>query len=222
MNTLLIRLSGKMQSFGNASHQWEKNTMDFPTKSAVIGMLGNAAGKLRTDSLDEYKGLRVCCLIEREGVKMVDFQIAGSSGGCKSAEGKIIRNKDGSIGSKRVWKEYLQDCKFIVSIESENLELLEKIENDLKHPKRILSLGRKCCNPSESIPIKGGLKVGMNYEEAFRSYMEQWGLTDKRLVVECVDGNERIFDEPDDYSIDNRNYLMRKIKMVNSKELIGV
>ena len=155
-NTLMLRLSGVLQSFGIDSKHWKRDTGGYPTKSMVVGMLGNAAGKYRYDSFDEYRGLRMCSLVEREGRLYDDYQAIRN---CLNAQGSLKNSASNPI-HKIVDKWYVEDGKFIVALESSDKDLLKKIYNDVVHPKRLLYLGRKCCAPYETIPMKNSIFPG--------------------------------------------------------------
>lgn len=74
MATLLLRLAGPIQSWGVESKFEIRRTINFPTKSGVIGMLAAAFGYSREDSLDELNRLKFGVRIDREGKLIRDYQ----------------------------------------------------------------------------------------------------------------------------------------------------
>ena len=66
MYTLLLRLSGPLQSWGSDSLYDNRNTDYYPTKSGVIGLIAAALGLKREDSLEKLN--TQYALIVRENI----------------------------------------------------------------------------------------------------------------------------------------------------------
>lgn len=75
MYTLLLRLSGPLQSWGSDSLYDNRNTDYYPTKSGVIGLIAAALGLKREDSLEKLNTLKFGVRIDCQGEYMKDFQI---------------------------------------------------------------------------------------------------------------------------------------------------
>ena len=75
MYTLLLRLSGPLQSWGADSLYDNRNTDYYPTKSGVIGLIAAALGLKREDSLEKLNTLKFGVRIDCQGEYMKDFQI---------------------------------------------------------------------------------------------------------------------------------------------------
>ena len=58
MPTLMLALSGPMQSWGSESRFTRRATEQMPTKSGVIGMLAAAQGRRRSDPVEDLVGIR--------------------------------------------------------------------------------------------------------------------------------------------------------------------
>ena len=58
MSTLLLRLAGTLQSWGDDSKFEIRRTEKEPTKSGVIGLLAAALGRRRDESLDDLIQLK--------------------------------------------------------------------------------------------------------------------------------------------------------------------
>ena len=54
MKTLLLKLSGPMQSWGTSSHFNTRHTDLYPSKSAIIGMLAASLGYRRDENTIRY------------------------------------------------------------------------------------------------------------------------------------------------------------------------
>ena len=75
MYTLLLRLSGPLQSWGSDSLYDNRGTDYFPTKSGVIGLIAAALGLKRGASLEELNSLQFGVRIDCQGEYIKDFQI---------------------------------------------------------------------------------------------------------------------------------------------------
>lgn len=137
--TLLLRLSGPLQSWGSDSLYDDRETDYFPTKSGVTGMLAAALGLQRGDSLEELNCLKFGVRVDFQGTYLNDYQIT-------------------NMGEK--WKlnvshrGYLSDALFLAGVCTHDLQVLEKLEAALKHPKFVLYLGRKSCPPTQPVFLK--------------------------------------------------------------------
>ena len=78
MNTLLIRLSAPMQSWGTQSRFTVRDTGLEPSKSGVLGLICAAVGIDREDDngLQSLTSLRMGVRVDREGILRVDFHTA--------------------------------------------------------------------------------------------------------------------------------------------------
>lgn len=149
MSGLLLHLSGPMQSWGTHSHWNFRDTLTYPSRSGLIGMLAAAMGNDRRERLDRYTGLGFTIRIDRPGRTMVDFQTVGGgrpreetpplADGGRRAEGK------GTIVSHR---HYLADAAFTVAVTSSSEQLLEELRTALCAPIFGLHLGRRSCPPT--------------------------------------------------------------------------
>lgn len=156
--TLLMRFHAPMQSYGLHQGHDERGTEMYPTKSAVIGLVANALGRRRGDSIDDLRALRLGIRVDDEGEILRDFQtVRGAIGANNRKIHNVVRNKF-----------YLQDAMFLVGLEGER-SLLEAIKSALKRPARPLFLGRKSCPPSSPIYLPKGL-INKALEKALASY----------------------------------------------------
>ncbi|NOQ36534.1 MAG: type I-E CRISPR-associated protein Cas5/CasD [Methylococcaceae bacterium] len=169
---LLLWLESPLQSWGHDSKFGRRDTLNFPTKSGVLGMVCCAlgAGGEQKELLAEFAPLQQTVLSfvrtrkksEDERVKLDrepllrDFQMVGSGYDDKdpwqsllipkTAEGK----KAVGGGAKLTYRYYLQDAYFAVVLEVPN-DKSEKIAKALQAPAWDLYLGRKSCVPTDFI-----------------------------------------------------------------------
>jgi len=168
---LLLWLEAPLQSWGHDSKFGRRDTLNFPTKSGILGLVCCAMGKggEQREFLAEFASLNQTVLsfvrsrkkkeemikIDREPL-LRDFQMVGSGYDDKdpwqsllipkTAEGK----KAVGGGAKLTYRYYLQDAYFAIILQVPN-EQAEKIADALKHPVWDLYLGRKSCVPTDFI-----------------------------------------------------------------------
>lgn len=168
-HTLLMRLVAPMQSWGVQSDFTHRDTGLEPSKSGVIGLLCAALGKSRDEAHPDNRGkptlielanLRMGARVDREGLLKRDYHTAGK-GGYLKASGSVEQKN--LIVSERF---YLADAAFLVGVESDNLELLHKLDDALHHPHWSLFLGRKAFAPSEPVWAENGVRENQPLEEA--------------------------------------------------------
>ena len=77
MKTILLKFAGPMQSWGTDSHFETRHTDLYPSKSAVIGLIGAALGIRRDDkSISDLDALKFAVRVDREGSLLKDYHIA--------------------------------------------------------------------------------------------------------------------------------------------------
>jgi CRISPR system Cascade subunit CasD len=148
-NTLLLRLEGPLQAWGDQQSKFVvRRTADAPTKSGVVGMLCAALGIGRTEAaevwLPKLGGLRMGVRNDAPGVRWWDYHTVGAGTKMRTAEGG---HKEGAMLTRR---EYLCDASFLVALQGEPA-LIAALEAAMKAPKWTLYLGRKCCPPSRPL-----------------------------------------------------------------------
>ena len=156
MRSLLLRLAGPMQSWGTSSRFIERDTLQEPSKSGVIGLLCAAMGVRREDRDPPValSLLRMGVRVDRRGVLAYDYQTAQNV--LKAKDGKVNRN-DNTVQS---WRYYLADAQFLVGFQAETeaqASLLERAWAALQVPCFPSSLGRRSYLPSWSVFLADGL-----------------------------------------------------------------
>ena len=168
---MVLHLDGIFQSWGNGGTEKLKMTSQFPTKSAIVGLISCALGYSREDKdkiADLSESLKMAVRMDRNGRKIKDFQNVG--GGSYSAmqvghcavESLLKGGHKLASPNKLIDKEYLSDSAFTVVLEGD-VELLEKCEQAIRNPKWTYTLGRYCCIPS--VPIYGKKDEKVIYTE---------------------------------------------------------
>lgn len=192
MPTLLIRLSGPMQSWGTRSRFDDRDTERMPSKSGVIGLLCAALGRPRQASLRDLAELRMGVRADEPGILASDYHtVGGGDQGVAKASGAA----PSTVLSRR---HYLAGAAFLVGLEGDRT-VLECAHAALRRPCWPLCLGRKAFPPGVSVWLPDGLRAG-TLEEELRAYVwlptleaERWPLrrapgVPLRMEMECSEG----------------------------------
>ena len=162
-STLLLRLCGPMQSWGFRSRFDNRDTALEPTRSGVTGLLCAALGWERDHDLTDFQPLKMGVRIDAPGRVMVDYQTAQ----------EVIRANGASGGTVQSWRYYLSDARFLVGLESEDLDWLHRLDGALRNPIYPLFLGRKSYVPSLPVALpRTGVLPGQELEEALKN--QEW------------------------------------------------
>jgi len=165
---LLLWLEGSLQAWGHDSKFGRRDSLTFPTKSGVLGLVCCAlgAGGEQRELLAELADLDLQVMayvpLDRHGQAKArepllrDFQMVGSGYDDadpwqslmipKTSEGK----KAVGGGTKMTYRYYLQDMAFAVALQV-SAARVDAIAAGLQSPVWDLFLGRKTCAPTELI-----------------------------------------------------------------------
>lgn len=143
MKTATIRLTAPLQSYGNQASFNQRTSDNYPSKSAVIGIIAAALGYRRDDArILQLNNLLFAVRIEQSGNMMTEFQTVE------------YQKSSTKTARKLTYREFIQDAVFIVAIGSDNDHEIEKIVSALKHPKFQLYLGRRSNPPAGPLMIE--------------------------------------------------------------------
>ena len=189
MKTILLKFAGPMQSWGTDSHFETRHTDLYPSKSAVIGLIGAALGIRRDDkSICDFDSLKFAVRVDQEGSLLKDYHIA-----------RKYKNSGDFDRTYVTERYYLEDAVFVVAISHEDDNFIEKIYEALKRPYFQMFLGRR------SIPVLADFILG-NFDGDIRTVLEkcEWQAKDyykkryntsqKSLDIYCDKG---VFDNAD-------------------------
>ncbi len=205
MNTLLIRLSAPMQSWGTQSRFTVRDTGLEPSKSGVVGLLCAALGIDREDDvgLAPLALLRMGVRVDREGLLKVDYHTA-----------KDVRMANGKLKNTELSNRYyLANAVFLVGLESDELSSLERVQAALHNPTWALFLGRKAFVPSEPIPLEDGLRRDESLEQALLTFPRLCESENDKLraVLEDQKGAVVRADQPISFSRAGRKFASRRV-----------
>jgi len=169
-NTLFLRLSGPMQSWGTGSRLQIRRTDAYPSKSGVLGMILCAMGVPRAkapEALGPLVALAMGVRLDRPGIPDWDYHTAGAGVGIRQAKGGVkytaTTREPETLLSRR---EYLLDASFLVALHGDG-EVIAQVAEALDKPVWPVFLGRKCCIPTE--PVLAGSGQFSTLREALAS-----------------------------------------------------
>lgn len=168
---LLLWLEAPLQSWGHDSKFGRRDTLNFPTKSGVLGLICSAlgAGGEQCELLAEFAALNQTVLsfvrsrdnggepikIDREPL-LRDFHMVGSGYDDKDPWTSLLipKTSEGKKavggGAKMTYRHYLQDARFAVLLQVPG-DKAQAIAEALQNPTWDVYLGRKNCVPTDFI-----------------------------------------------------------------------
>lgn len=169
MNYLKLHLSGVLQYYSSTTNTSLRDvfyTEIYPTKSAIIGLIGSALGYQRNSEelieLNKKINNIQCKIVNVESTPitvLTDFQTIRSftkytTFQNKKKQGQLIpfNTVDGGIKNEGLVKRvnYLQNADFEVYVCADD-SFLKQIYEAIQNPVYPLYLGRKCCIPNKPI-----------------------------------------------------------------------
>lgn len=203
---LLLWLEAPLQSWGFDSKFGRRETLKFPTRSGVVGLVCSAlgAGGEQRELLAEFSSLRQTVIsfvrsrqtengkqkLDREPL-LRDFQMVGSGYDDRDPwmslmiPKTISGGKSVGGGTKMTYRFYLQDTFFAVIFESLPQRSLE-IAEALRNPVWDLYLGRKNCVPTDFI-YRGTFETQEEAEKSAYDIATEKNLLEDFRVLDGVD-----------------------------------
>ncbi len=163
MKTLILKTEG-MSAYGLQTFDVHRKINHFPTRSAIIGLLGAALGITRENHQQLYslsKKIKIAVQVNNTGQKIVDYHTVQNF---RSPMGKIQK------GTKPTYREYWCDSQYSFAITTDD-DTIELLRTQVKAPVFTLFQGRKSCpltrplfdsvvkndNPANALKELGGL-----------------------------------------------------------------
>lgn len=136
MKTILLKLSGPLQSWGTNSRFETRGTDLYPSKSAIIGMIAASLGYRRDEDekIQKLNKLDFAVRVDVQGNLLKDYHIAQKLDRRGRFDRTYVTNR-----------YYLEDATFVVGIGHEEDSFMKIIEEGLKKPYYQPFLGRRSC-----------------------------------------------------------------------------
>lgn len=136
MTTLLLRLAGPLQAWGDSSRFTQRQTRREPTKSGIIGMLAAAQGRRRTEQVEDLVELDFAVRVDQPGTVLRDFHTAIR---WETGDSMPLSNR-----------YYLQDAVFVAGVAGDPA-LVNGLADAVRSPHWAPFLGRRSCAPSRPV-----------------------------------------------------------------------
>ena len=202
VETILLKFSGPLQSWGVGSHFETRHTDIYPSKSAVIGMIAASMGYRRNQDNEIIKlnALDFAVRVDQQGHLLRDYHTARKYKKNAEFERTYVTNR-----------YYLEDAIFIIAIGSKNEQWIEELYSGLKKPYFQPFMGRR------SLPLPSDFligKTGMGTIESLKKFPWQAKKWYRKMHT-----NE-IYIYADAELLDGKGLLMRKdrVKSFSQKE----
>ncbi|WP_109472928.1 type I-E CRISPR-associated protein Cas5/CasD [Ornithinimicrobium cavernae] len=205
MRTLLLRLAGPLQAWGDSSRFTERQTRREPTKSGVLGLLAAAQGLRRTDPVEDLISLDFAVRIDQEGTVLSDFQTA------------INWETGQSMPLSR--RYYLADAVFVAGVGGDP-SLIQGLADAVRSPVWAPFLGRRACPPAWPLYLgvaEGDVRTAVRSApwQAANWYRRQRGsMAELRMYADAQAGetrHESIRDVPRSYDPRRREHGWRDV-----------
>lgn len=217
---VVLNIKSDLQSWGYESLFMERTSLEFPTKSGILGLICSATGRSgeQRDFLSLFNNAKMDVFSLKETKWMNDYQLIGAGYDKKDDYKKrFIPNTTSNVimTAKELNKTYLVDQHFVIILEIDD-NIIDEIIEGLMNPVWGIHFGRKNCVPNGKIL----LDVFDDYEKA-KFYVES---NFKDIVFTVTDFE---FEDAQSYVINdvpisfgyNKVYDFRKVfkKMVIKK-----
>ncbi len=238
---LLLWFEAPLQSWGSDSKFGRRDTLAFPTKSGVLGLLCSAlgAGGEQREFLAEFAALGQTAISfvrskqaangslkqDREPL-LRDFHMVGSGYDKQDPWASLLipKTSEGKPavggGTKMTYRYYLQDAAFAVVLEVP-VDRTEVIAQALQNPAWDVYLGRKNCVPTDFIYRGIFDNETVALKQAGSIAMEKQRIEDFRVLHGAVDEGEadEVFtlnDVPVQFGEDKR-YRDRQVSLIYAR-----
>jgi len=232
--TVPLVFDAPLQSWGHQDLFTRRNTLPFPTQSAVVGMIA-AAMHLARGSVDEGDRLpdlnavrMMACRLGQKGNRrsvtlLTDYHTVM---GARTASGKTkpteLTNRD-----------YLLDSKFIVLLQGTDSVLVE-IVRALRSPAWGVWFGRRCCVPAIPIlppgelPCPDALSAWNQVRNVYSEFVASdipasWEGCERMVTATDFDSaDETLQDVPLSFGFSQKSYGTRRARRYSPKSKVSV
>ncbi|MEV4390573.1 type I-E CRISPR-associated protein Cas5/CasD [Nonomuraea sp. NPDC049607] len=218
MSGLVLRLAAPLQSWGEHSVFTQRDTLRFPTRSGLIGLLASAEGLERGRSLAGYEQLRFTVRIDRPGVRMLDFHTIGGGlpRGVPRPDGTQRPQEKATMVTRR---QYLADAAFTVAIQGPDDRLVE-IAAALRQPRWQPYLGRRSCPPDHPLLLRSSvtdpvadLRTRVPIARALREHDQPEAEFITETAENTADAVTELADVPESFNRYDRRYRTRTVSI---------
>ncbi|MBG0828219.1 type I-E CRISPR-associated protein Cas5/CasD [Planomonospora sp. ID67723] len=217
MSGLVLRLAAPLQSWGEHSVFTQRDSLRFPTRSGLIGLLASAEGVGRGRSLEAYEALRFTVRIDRPGVQMIDFHTIGGGlpRGVPRPDGTQRPRDTATVVTRR---QYLSDAVFTVAVEGPE-QRLDELVQALRQPHWQPYLGRRSCPPDQPLLLSRvddpviHLETRVPLARRLREKEEPTAEFVVEGATDAADAVAELADVPESFNRYDRRYRIRTVSI---------
>jgi CRISPR system Cascade subunit CasD len=226
--TLVLRLAGPLQSWGDRSVFNRRETRPEPTKSGVLGLLAAAAGKDREERIDDLLGLQLGVRVDQPGSLLRDYHTVSDYRGRPLPQAGVSAKGVQKLTSPAkhthiTQRFYLQDAVFLAAVHGP-AHLVNTLAEAVRRPAFPLALGRRSCVPTQPLfldvweeqslveVLKG--QPWQATETAKQIYARDRGrpaTIDVSATIDDPDGEDSATDVPHSFAPRERRFTSRRI-----------
>ncbi|MBK8667657.1 MAG: type I-E CRISPR-associated protein Cas5/CasD [Burkholderiales bacterium] len=147
---LVFTLSANLGAMGEFAGHERRGSLDWPGRSAIIGLLGAALGLRRTDDFSELEQLRMAVAIFGDTTPLRDFHTVQTVPTAKArrpqSRPQALRDARGDLNTIITLRDYRCTPLYGVALWGAGVDtLLARVQQALLRPAYVLYLGRKSC-----------------------------------------------------------------------------
>lgn len=182
METLIFQLQAPLSSWGEVAVGEYRPSAEYPSQSAIAGLLGAALGIARDDDAAQTKlrtGYRLAVGVLNQGRLLRDYHTAQVPGRADLKKRPHATRRDelslpkADLNTILSSRDYRQDAAALVAVQTvANASYsLVQLAEALKKPKFVLYLGRKAC--PLAVPLHPCVLSAETINTAFSDYQQQ-------------------------------------------------
>ncbi|MEU4834133.1 type I-E CRISPR-associated protein Cas5/CasD [Streptosporangium sp. NPDC023615] len=227
--TLVLRLGGPLQSWGDRSVFNRRDTRPEPTKSGVLGLLAAAAGRDREEPPGELLQLRMGVRVDQPGTLLRDYHTVSDYRGRPLPQAGVSAKGVQKLTSPAkhthiTQRFYLQDAIFLAALQGP-APLVQALAEAVRHPAFPLALGRRSCVPTQPLflavreePLEEVLRTepwqaGQSAKDLLvRTRRARPATVDLPVTLDDPDGPDSLNDVPQSFAPRTRRFVSRRIR----------
>lgn len=214
MKYLVFGLSANFAAMGELAGYERRGTLEWPGRSALIGLMGAALGIDRSGDFSKLDALNIAVAIFNTGTHLRDYHtvqsVPNAAAKCPNSRPEALRMGREKLQTSITLRDYRVGVTYGIAVTGDDLE---SIASALNAPHYTLYLGRKCC--TLSAPPAAKVVEADSFEDAIAQMtcpVWMMEMTAKRLVIAAETNDAEvhlIHDDPKDRQ--KRHFAARSV-----------
>ncbi len=222
--TVVLRLAGPLQSWGDRSAFNRRETRPEPTKSGILGLLAAASGRARDDRIDDLLGLQLGVRVDQPGSLLRDYHTVSDYRGRPlpqaGVSAKGVQKPTSPPKHTHVTQRfYLQDAVFLAALHGP-AALIDALAEAVRRPAFPLALGRRSCVPTQPLllavrpdPLLHVLETEpWQAGDTTRQRHRRTATVRVPATLDDPDGDDSLTDVPHSFAPRQRRFTSRRIR----------